>query len=346
MDIKGKPTEIYLFNCDNTCSLDPIESLLLTVQNDAKMRFAVGKHYFRLREMSEIYQTVIPGLQMDFAVFAVNAHESRLSINEDNAGIGYANIYRALLKATGGKVLIVIGGDNNYKDSDEEDRSVISRWARRKVAPQFGEEYLDGRQSFIFSWNIQHREIHELALLHYFDPRKTGKKFEYQPKPKPQPKPPSEPAVSTMEPASNQGQLIIDNNDTKVDVEEEPVSSYYSEGTVLLHTQLRYGRISFEVGDVKTWDQAWMPSDKIVQCLKREWREVPKADVQFISNGSGGVTHTVRKVQQSGGWDCRSLSIAIGLVCVIGLVIFGIWWLAREKMPDEQSQPPRIPDKL
>jgi len=38
---------------------------------------------------------------MDFAIFAVHAHESRLSINEDNAGIGYARLYRALLQATG-----------------------------------------------------------------------------------------------------------------------------------------------------------------------------------------------------------------------------------------------------
>ena len=38
---------------------------------------------------------------MEYAIFAVNAHESRLSINEDNAGISYANIYRALLRATG-----------------------------------------------------------------------------------------------------------------------------------------------------------------------------------------------------------------------------------------------------
>ena len=87
------------------------------------------------------------------------------------------------------KVLIVIGGDNSYKDTDEEDRFVISRWARRKVASQFGEEYLDGRQSFIFSWDKYYREIHEKALLHYFDPSKTGEKFEYQPKPKPSPKP-------------------------------------------------------------------------------------------------------------------------------------------------------------
>jgi len=77
----------------------------------------------------------------------------------------------------------VIGGDEHYTDEDERDRTVISRWARRKVASQFDEEYLDGRKSFIFSWNKQHREIHEEALLHYFDPRKKGQKFEYQPKP-------------------------------------------------------------------------------------------------------------------------------------------------------------------
>ena len=81
-------------------------------------------------------------------------------------------------------MLIVIGGDDNYKDRDEEQRVVISRWARRKVASQFDEEYLDGRKSFIFSWDKQHREIHEEALLHYFDPSKDGQKFENKPKPK------------------------------------------------------------------------------------------------------------------------------------------------------------------
>ena len=101
MEMKGNSTNIYLFNCDNTCSLDPIESLLLAVQNDVKMRFAVHKRIFRLREMSEMCENIIPELQMDYAIFAVHARESRLSINEDNAGIGFARIYRALLKATG-----------------------------------------------------------------------------------------------------------------------------------------------------------------------------------------------------------------------------------------------------
>ena len=86
--------------------------------------------------------------------------------------------------SVGGKVIIIIGGDDNYRSEDEEDRVVISRWARRKISSQFSEEVLDGRSSFIFSWNKQHREIHEEALLHFFDPSKKGQKFEYQPKPK------------------------------------------------------------------------------------------------------------------------------------------------------------------
>ena len=94
-----------------------------------------------------------------------------------------------MLVVVEGKVLLVIGGDDQYSDEDEEERTVISRWARRKVGSQFNDEFLDGRRSFIFSWNQQHREIHEEALLHYFDPIKKGQKFEYQPKPKPVPLP-------------------------------------------------------------------------------------------------------------------------------------------------------------
>jgi len=40
-------------------------------------------------------------MQMAYAIFVVHANESRLSINEENAGIGYAKLYRALLQKTG-----------------------------------------------------------------------------------------------------------------------------------------------------------------------------------------------------------------------------------------------------
>jgi len=83
-----------------------------------------------------------------------------------------------------GKVIVIIRGDENYENEDEEDRLVISRWARGKISSQFREEVLDGSKSFIFSWNKKHRAIHEEALLHFFDASKKGQKFEYQPKPK------------------------------------------------------------------------------------------------------------------------------------------------------------------
>ena len=97
----------HLFNCDKTYDLDLVEKLLLDVKDDVRRRLSLDlqlpicKNYFSLSKMSEMCETTIPTLQMDFAFFVVHAHESRLSINEDNAGIGYAKIYRALLKATG-----------------------------------------------------------------------------------------------------------------------------------------------------------------------------------------------------------------------------------------------------
>lgn len=36
---------------------------------------------------------------------------------------------------------------------------------------------MDGRKSFIFSWNKEHKSIHEEALLHYFNPEKKDEKF-------------------------------------------------------------------------------------------------------------------------------------------------------------------------
>ncbi|XP_073256458.1 uncharacterized protein [Porites lutea] len=173
--------KFYLFNSDNTYNLEVVEKFLLDLEEKYGFRFSIDRLAFGLQRMGEVCEKILPSLVMDVAVFVVHANESRLSINEDNAGIGYARIYRALLQKTDSKVLIVIGGDNNYRDEDEQGRSVISRWAKRKVASQFGEEYLDGRQSFIFSWNEKHRPIHEEAMRHYLDPGKRGSKFEYTP---------------------------------------------------------------------------------------------------------------------------------------------------------------------
>ena len=67
---------------------------------------------------------------------------------------------------------------------------------------------MDGRKSFIFSWNQKHREIHEEALRHFFDSRKKGQKFEYQPKRRLPPKSltplPSSAAADTVPPSERQ----------------------------------------------------------------------------------------------------------------------------------------------
>ena len=88
--------EIHLFNCDRTYKLNVVENWLKAVADSSKV-----SHYFSLSEMTQLSDKTIPELEMDVAVFVVHAHESQLSINEENAGIGYAKLYRALLEKTG-----------------------------------------------------------------------------------------------------------------------------------------------------------------------------------------------------------------------------------------------------
>ena len=99
----------FLFNCDSTYNLEIVERFLLEVEEKYGFKFSVDRLYFRLQRMAEVCDWIIPTLDMDVAVFVVHANESRLSINEDNAGIGYARIYRALLKKTGGLQLSLNG---------------------------------------------------------------------------------------------------------------------------------------------------------------------------------------------------------------------------------------------
>ena len=101
----SKQLNIHLFNCDHTYKLDVVERWLNAdrVKSKLGIDIKVDKHNFPLSKMTERSSETIPTLQMDVAVFVVHAHESRLSINEENAGIGYAKLYRALLKRTGNK---------------------------------------------------------------------------------------------------------------------------------------------------------------------------------------------------------------------------------------------------
>lgn len=96
---------IYLFNCDRTYKLKVVEAWLekgrKTTKSELGIDLNIKPHEFSLSEMTQLSDKTIPQLKMDVAVFVVHAHESRLSINEENAGIGYAKLYRALLEKTG-----------------------------------------------------------------------------------------------------------------------------------------------------------------------------------------------------------------------------------------------------
>ena len=96
---------VRLFNCDKTYNLDVVGKLFKVVEKKLNFAFSIKSQYFALRDMSQVCENITPDQikEDDVAVFVVHAHESRLSINEDNAGIGYAKIYRALLEATGEK---------------------------------------------------------------------------------------------------------------------------------------------------------------------------------------------------------------------------------------------------
>ena len=101
---------VFLFNCDKLYSLDSVEKLLLNMKGDIRQQlsFDIVKTSFRLSEMSHVAEKAIPKLQMDVAFFVVHANETCLSINEENAGIGYAKFYKALLRATGKSMTLFI----------------------------------------------------------------------------------------------------------------------------------------------------------------------------------------------------------------------------------------------
>jgi len=329
-----------------------VEEFLIEVDEKYDFKITVDHLYFGLRRMAEVCET-ISTMQIDYAIFVVHANESRLSINEDNAGIGYAKLYRALLKKTDHKVLIVIGGDTYYKDDDEKDRFVISRWAKRKVSSQLQDDCLDGRTSFIFSWDKKHRPIHKEAMRHYFDPAKKGFKFEYTPKPKPLPRVPETHTTPLPRDARQEAFLVEDDKEILIEDEEEngtrrrsfsdregqerelrgdmeqasygaiiPVASgssaNYPPGTVLLKARLRYGKISYQNGDVLERKDRWQPLGQQETDLMQRYKSTPEVTIQFFINANGEEDYWPVPVE--GERNCL-------VACSLGLVHYlGVFW--------------------
>lgn len=68
----------------------------------------------------------------------------------------------------------------------------------------------------------------------------------------------------------------------------------FLEGTVLLETVMRFGRISYEEEYVKVWDHSWQPSEATVRCLSNDWKFRPFANITFVAQANGGISYCVQ----------------------------------------------------
>ncbi|XP_066287405.1 uncharacterized protein [Branchiostoma lanceolatum] len=171
MASSAKSTDVLIINCDETYPLDSVQALVTKSSQATSIKTTIERRSFSLPKLAEVSEEV-KGKPLLCAILVLNAHESRLSINEKNAGIGYAILYRALRAASNGRVLVVIGGDEK---SSAADTKVVSDWVRYKVASQFEDEYLNGRRGFVFSWGKSYYPVHEEAFQQYLRAIGSGK---------------------------------------------------------------------------------------------------------------------------------------------------------------------------
>ncbi|XP_022804644.1 uncharacterized protein LOC111341874 isoform X2 [Stylophora pistillata] len=311
----AKETSVYICNCDKLCDLNEVEELFKAVKKKLAVRtsFQIEKHYFSGGQISDMVNKTIPKLKMDYAVFVVHADECCLSFSEDS---GHGKIYEALKKRTGS------GGDVNYRDKDEENRSILSRQARDTVlSHQLRPEFIDGRKSFIFSWNKKHRAIHENALKHYFDPSKKGQKFMNQLVAEPArigPELEEETLITSLLATQSQSPEIslqvpsdieedtkipVDEQQAEIEDESEPSAlqvsaSHFStpheqSRFLLLETRIRYGKISYESKDVVTWVESWQPSERDAEDLEQKCKSTPVATLKMYGDKSGELHRVV-----------------------------------------------------
>ncbi|XP_019622051.1 PREDICTED: uncharacterized protein LOC109468239 isoform X1 [Branchiostoma belcheri] len=195
--------DVLLVNCDKTYSLESVEELIKVAKNACVgSNIRIEKQYCNVSQLQAVSEKVRQR-RLLCGVLVVNAYESRLSINEEKAGIGYAVLYRALLEAAQGRVVVVIGGDDRYK-AGEQHTSVLSTWAYHKIAAQFDDTYLDGRRGFVFSWDQRHNPVHEGALGSYLQAILSDKPGLEEPfKPSPPKVPPRPlPQLTTLPPST------------------------------------------------------------------------------------------------------------------------------------------------
>ena len=86
----------YIYSSNDQCNLDVVGKLLSCLKEKLGIKMLAFKNHFSLSDSTEMCESIIPDLPMDFAIFVVHADEERFLFNEDSA-----RIYSALLNATG-----------------------------------------------------------------------------------------------------------------------------------------------------------------------------------------------------------------------------------------------------
>ena len=93
----------YIFSCNDKCNLDVVGKLLSCLKEKLGIKMLAFKNHFSLSDSTEMCDSTIPDLPMDFAIFVVHAEEDRFLFNDDSA-----RIYRALLNATGKSNVVLV----------------------------------------------------------------------------------------------------------------------------------------------------------------------------------------------------------------------------------------------
>ena len=78
----------------------------------------------------------------------------------------------------------------------------------------------------------------------------------------------------------------------------DSASAVYPEGTLLLETRMRHGKISYKEKDILARYRKWKPPKRLVKDLKSEWKKICDAKVMFIAEDADRVSCRVVEVKK------------------------------------------------
>ena len=78
-------------------------------------------------------------------------------------------------------------------------------------------------------------------------------------------------------------------------ISEEQQKNKAEVGTLVLKTKMRNGCISFKDGEMKKWDEQWMPPGELFPLFTAQWANVAEADVEIYHVKETGAARVIIK---------------------------------------------------